>query len=89
MVILSGDHIYKMDYSDMVARHKAAGAACTISVMEVPLGRGLPRFGIMSVNEEDMITEFCRKAQGAQEQPGLHGNLRLLLEDPAPLSHRG
>ncbi len=36
VVILSGDHIYKMDYAKMVARHKAAGAACTISVMEVP-----------------------------------------------------
>ena len=36
VVVLSGDHIYKMDYSDMVERHKAAGAACTISVMEVP-----------------------------------------------------
>ena len=36
VVILSGDHIYKMDYSDMVARHKAAGAACTISVMRCP-----------------------------------------------------
>ena len=60
VVILSGDHIYKMDYSDMVARHKAAGAACTISVMEVPWEEA-SRFGIMSVNEEDMITEFAEK----------------------------
>ena len=34
VVILSGDHIYKMNYAKMVERHKAAGAACTISVME-------------------------------------------------------
>ena len=60
VVILSGDHIYKMDYSDMVARHKAAGAACTISVMEVPWSEA-PRFGIMSVDGDDMITEFAEK----------------------------
>ena len=60
VVILSGDHIYKMDYSKMLARHKAAGAACTISVMEVPWAEA-PRFGIMAVNEEDMITEFAEK----------------------------
>ena len=60
VVILSGDHIYKMDYSDMLARHKAADAACTISVMEVPWAEA-PRFGIMSVNGEDMITEFAEK----------------------------
>ena len=42
VLILSGDHIYKMDYSKMVERHKAVGAACTISVMEVPVVGGLP-----------------------------------------------
>ena len=60
VVILSGDHIYKMDYSLMVARHKEAGAACTISVMEVPWAEA-PRFGIMSVDEQDMVTEFAEK----------------------------
>ena len=59
-MVLSGDHIYKMDYSDMVERHKAAGAACTISVMEVPWADA-PRFGIMNVDGEDMITEFEEK----------------------------
>lgn len=60
VVILSGDHIYKMDYSKMVARHKEANAVCTISVMEVPWEEA-PRFGIMSVDGEDMITEFAEK----------------------------
>jgi glucose-1-phosphate adenylyltransferase len=60
VVILSGDHIYKMDYSRMLARHKAAGAVCTISVMEVPWSDA-PRFGIMSVDGEDRITEFQEK----------------------------
>ena len=60
VVILSGDHIYKMDYSKMVARHKAAGAACTISVMEVPWSEA-SRFGIMAVDGNDMVTEFAEK----------------------------
>ena len=60
VVILSGDHIYKMDYADMVERHKAANAACTISVMEVPWDEA-SRFGIMAVDGEDMITEFAEK----------------------------
>ena len=60
VVVLSGDHIYKMDYSKMVERHKAAGAACTISVMEVPWSEA-SRFGIMNVDEADMITEFAEK----------------------------
>ena len=60
VVILSGDHIYKMDYSKMVERHKESGAACTISVMEVPWCEA-PRFGIMSVDGEDNITEFAEK----------------------------
>ena len=60
MLVLSGDHIYKMDYSDMLRRHKEAGAACTISVMEVPWEEA-SRFGIMSVDGDDHITEFAEK----------------------------
>lgn len=60
VVILSGDHIYKMDYSAMVDAHKNAGAACTISVMEVPW-EDASRFGIMSVDGDMNITEFAEK----------------------------
>lgn len=60
VVVLSGDHIYKMDYHKMVAHHKETGAECTISVMEVPWAEA-PRFGIMSVDEHDMIREFAEK----------------------------
>ena len=60
VVILSGDHIYKMDYAKMVDAHKKAGAACTISVMEVPW-EDASRFGIMSVDENMNITEFAEK----------------------------
>ncbi len=60
VVILSGDHIYKMDYSQMVERHKESGAACTISVMEVPWFEA-SRFGIMNVDGDDMVEEFEEK----------------------------
>ena len=60
VLILSGDHIYKMDYSLMLRRHKATGADCTISVMEVPWEEA-SRFGIMAVDGEDNITEFAEK----------------------------
>ena len=60
VAVLSGDHIYKMDYSRMLQHHKDAGAACTISVMEVPWAEA-SRFGIMSVDENDRITDFAEK----------------------------
>ena len=60
VVILSGDHIYKMNYAKMVEAHKKAGAACTISVLEVPWAEA-PRFGIMAVDSEDNIVEFQEK----------------------------
>ena len=60
VLILSGDHIYKMNYAKMLAHHKKAGADCTISVMEVPW-EDAPRFGIMNVDEADVITDFEEK----------------------------
>ncbi|MEG1878850.1 MAG: sugar phosphate nucleotidyltransferase, partial [Pseudoflavonifractor sp.] len=60
VVILSGDHIYKMDYAHMLRQHKETGAACTISVLEVPMEEA-SRFGIMSVDAEDNIYEFQEK----------------------------
>ena len=60
VLVLSGDHIYKMDYSDMLRHHKETGADCTISVMEVPW-EDASRFGIMNVDGEDNITECAEK----------------------------
>ncbi len=60
VVILSGDHIYKMDYSDMVAQHKKTEAACTISVLEVTMEEA-KRFGIMNANPDGSVYEFEEK----------------------------
>ncbi|MEA4954346.1 MAG: glucose-1-phosphate adenylyltransferase [Pseudoflavonifractor sp.] len=60
VLILSGDHIYKMDYSELLLHHKQVKAACTISVMEVSMADA-SRFGIMNVDENDRIYEFEEK----------------------------
>ena len=60
VVVLSGDHIYKMDYSQMVAYHEKNGAACTIAVRNVPLEEA-SRFGILNTNPDNTIYEFEEK----------------------------
>ena len=60
VVVLSGDHIYKMDYSKMVDFHEKNGAACTIAVRNVPLEEA-SRFGILNTNPDNTIYEFEEK----------------------------
>jgi len=60
VVILSGDHIYKMDYSTMVEYHEKHGASCTIAVRNVPLAEA-SRFGILNTNPDNTIYEFEQK----------------------------
>ena len=60
VVILSGDHIYKMDYSDMIEYHISKKADCTIAVIEVPI-KEASRFGIMNTDEHDRIVDFEEK----------------------------
>ncbi|MBO7155871.1 MAG: glucose-1-phosphate adenylyltransferase [Clostridia bacterium] len=59
-LILSGDHIYKMDYSKMLVHHIEKGAACTIAVLNVPIEEA-SRFGIMNADSEGKIFEFEEK----------------------------
>ncbi|MCI5904799.1 MAG: glucose-1-phosphate adenylyltransferase [Oscillospiraceae bacterium] len=60
VVILSGDHIYKMDYNDMLEHHKAKNADATIAVLDVPMEEA-SRFGIMITNDEGDIIDFEEK----------------------------
>ena len=60
VVVLSGDHIYKMDYSAMVQYHEKHNAACTIAVRNVPLEEA-SRFGILNTNPDNTIYEFEEK----------------------------
>lgn len=60
VAVLSGDHIYKMNYAKMLSAHIAANAACTVAVIPVPI-REASRFGILSTDEHGYITEFEEK----------------------------
>ena len=60
VVVLSGDHIYKMDYAAMVAYHEKNNASCTIAVRTVPL-KEASRFGILNTNPDNTIYEFEEK----------------------------
>ena len=60
VLILSGDHLYKMDYNDMLKYHKKVNADLTVSVINVSLEEA-SRFGIMSVDSEQHITKFTEK----------------------------
>ena len=65
VLILSGDHIYKMDYSKMLAYHKEMQADCTIAVIDVPIEEA-SRFGIMSTDETSRITKFAEKPKNPE-----------------------
>ena len=60
VLILSGDHIYKMNYGKMLERHKSSGADCTIAAIKVPLAEA-SRFGILNVDEDGVIYQFEEK----------------------------
>lgn len=60
VLILSGDHIYLMDYSEMLAYHKKKHSDCTIAVFDVPLDEA-SRFGIMNTNPDNSVYEFEEK----------------------------
>ena len=60
VLILSGDHIYRMDYNKMLQQHKATGAACTVATITVPMDEA-SRFGICNTNADGSIYEFEEK----------------------------
>lgn len=62
LLVLSGDHIYKMDYEDMLAKHKKSNAALSVAVIDVPWDEA-SRFGIMNTDENDRIIEFEEKPE--------------------------
>ena len=62
VLILSGDHIYKMDYDDMLQTHKENMASLTVAVIDVPL-KEASRFGIMNTDSNDRIVEFEEKPE--------------------------
>ena len=82
-LILSGDHIYKMDYSRMLDEHKKNGADCTIAVLKVPMEEA-SRFGILNTNPDGSIYEFEEKPKNPKSNNASMGiyifNTKTLIE---------
>ncbi len=69
VLILAGDHVYKMDYGPMIARHVEVGADLTVGCIEAPLEQA-KAFGVMSVDTEGRITRFTEKPDAPEPMPG-------------------
>ncbi len=72
VLILSGDHIYKMDYAKMIDYHKQKNADCTIAMLEVPWEEA-SRFGLMIVNDDGSIAEFEEKPKNPRSNKASMG----------------
>src|SRR5687767_2790557 len=69
VVVLSGDHVYKMDYSKMLRFHLDRNADATLAALEVPVADGR-RFGIVSIDEQDRVVDFQEKPASPVAIPG-------------------
>lgn len=69
ILILAGDHVYKMDYARLIEDHVAQGAPCTVACIEVPLAEATA-FGVMAVDCAHRITRFDEKPAHPQAMPG-------------------
>lgn len=72
ILILAGDHVYKMDYSLMLADHVDKGAQCTVACIEVPV-KDAQGFGVMTVDQSNRITNFVEKPAQPPAMPGNPG----------------
>ncbi|MEE1186539.1 MAG: glucose-1-phosphate adenylyltransferase [Acutalibacteraceae bacterium] len=72
VLVLSGDHIYKMDYSVLLEHHKKQNADCTIAVLEVPMEEA-SRFGILNTDENGVIYEFEEKPKNPKSNKASMG----------------
>lgn len=70
VLILAGDHLYRMDYSQFINFHRQSRADVTIAVLPVS-AKDAPRYGILKTNGEGRIVAFCEKPQGAEQLEGL------------------
>ncbi len=72
ILILAGDHIYKMDYAALIADHVAQGKQCTVACIEVPLAEA-SAFGVMAIDDQRRIVEFVEKPANPPAMPGKPG----------------
>ena len=69
ILILAGDHIYKMDYAELIADHVAQGKQCTVACIEVPIAEA-SAFGVMAIDEQRRIVDFVEKPEHPPAMPG-------------------
>lgn len=69
ILILAGDHIYKMDYAALIADHVAQGKQCTVACIEVPIAEA-SAFGVMAIDDQRRIVEFVEKPANPPAMPG-------------------
>ncbi|MBA4254417.1 MAG: glucose-1-phosphate adenylyltransferase [Polaromonas sp.] len=72
ILVLAGDHIYKMDYANLIADHVAQGKLCTVACIEVPLAEA-SAFGVMTIDEQRRIVSFTEKPAQPAPMPGKPG----------------
>jgi glucose-1-phosphate adenylyltransferase len=88
VIVLSGDHVYKMDYAKMLRFHKDRGAAVTLAAIEIPIQEAY-RFGVLSVDEQDKVIGFIEKSKNAPTIPGSPdlalGSMGIYIFDTAVL----
>jgi glucose-1-phosphate adenylyltransferase len=72
VIVLSGDHVYKMDYAKMLRFHKDRGSSVTLAAIEVPL-QDATRFGVLSVDDHDRVVGFIEKSPNPPSIPGSPG----------------
>ena len=76
VLVLGGDHIYKMDYAAMLKAHKETGADCTIAALNVPLSEA-SRFGILNTNPDKSIYQFEEKPKVPKQLSAMNGRENL------------
>jgi len=74
ILVLSGDHVYQMDYGSMLANHVETGADLTVSCIEVPIEEAAGSFGVMTVNDENKIVRFDEKPAKPTELEDVPGH---------------
>ena len=83
VLILSGDHIYRMDYAKMLEHHKKTGASCTVATITVPMEEA-SRFGICNTNPDNSIYEFEEKPKNPKNNQASMGiyifNAKILID---------
>jgi glucose-1-phosphate adenylyltransferase len=84
LIVLSGDHVYKMDYSKMLRFHLDRGAAATLAVIEVP-SEEADRFGVLRLDEDDKITGFLEKPRDLRPGQQVLASMGIYIFDMSTL----